>query len=66
MRPKSGAHLQFAYFESSLVVEWLLERWGPEKMKQLLADLAVAALAPVVQAEALFDGVAGPGVEHAE
>ena len=32
---------------------------------ELLADLAVAALAAVVEAEALLDGVPGPGVEHA-
>lgn len=40
MRPKSPVHLGFAYYESSLVVEWLIERWGLEKMKALLADLA--------------------------
>ena len=33
---------------------------------ELLADLAVAALATVVEAEALLDGEAGPGVEHVE
>jgi len=40
LRPKSGAHLQFAYFESSLVVEWLIKKWGVEKMRALLGDLA--------------------------
>jgi tetratricopeptide (TPR) repeat protein len=40
LRPKTSAHLGFAYFESSLVVEWLMERWGLEKMKRLLGDLA--------------------------
>ena len=40
LKPKSPAHLGFAYYESSLVVEWLIERWGLEKMKELLADLA--------------------------
>ena len=40
LRPKSGAHLQFAYFESSLVVEWLIKKWGVEKMRVLLGDLA--------------------------
>ena len=43
LRPKSPAHLGFAYYESSLVVEWLIERWGLEKMKELLADLARGA-----------------------
>lgn len=40
LKPKSPAHLGFAYFESSLVVEWLVDHWGLEKMKALLADLA--------------------------
>lgn len=40
LRPKSAVHLGFAYYESSLVVEWLVQRWGLEKMKSLLADLA--------------------------
>ena len=40
LRPKSSAHLGFAYYESSLVVDWLIKRWGLEKMKRLLADLA--------------------------
>jgi tetratricopeptide (TPR) repeat protein len=39
LKPKSAIHLQFAYYESSLVVEYLLERFGLEKMKRLLADL---------------------------
>jgi tetratricopeptide (TPR) repeat protein len=40
LKPKSSVHLGFAYYESSLVVEWLIERWGLPKMKALLADLA--------------------------
>ena len=40
LKPKSPAHLGFAYYESSLVVEWLVENWGLEKVKALLADLA--------------------------
>ena len=40
LKPKSAAHLGFAYYESSLVVEWLTQRWGLEKMKLLLDDLA--------------------------
>jgi tetratricopeptide (TPR) repeat protein len=40
LRPKTPAHLGFAYYESSLVVEWLMERWGIDKMKRALADLA--------------------------
>ncbi len=40
LKPKTAAHLGFAYYESSLVVEWLMEHWGLEKIKRLLADLA--------------------------
>lgn len=40
MHAKSPVHLGFAYYESSLAVQWLIERWGLEKMKALLADLA--------------------------
>ena len=40
LRPKSGAHLQFAYYESSLVVDWLVQKWGMEKMRAMLGDLA--------------------------
>jgi tetratricopeptide (TPR) repeat protein len=40
MHAKSPVHLGFAYYESSLVVEWLTQRWGIEKMQALLADLA--------------------------
>ncbi|HEY2342456.1 MAG TPA: tetratricopeptide repeat protein, partial [Chthoniobacteraceae bacterium] len=63
LHPKSPAHLGFAYYESSLVAEWLVQRWGLEKMKALLADLAGgkeinAALAahfePIEQLDAEF------------
>jgi len=40
LQPKSPAHLGFAYYESSMVVDWLVSKWGLEKMKRLLADLA--------------------------
>lgn len=40
LKPKTPAHLGFAYYESSLVVEYLVERFGLEKMKRILADLA--------------------------
>ncbi|MEO7317754.1 MAG: tetratricopeptide repeat protein [Chthoniobacteraceae bacterium] len=40
LKPKTPAHLGFAYYESSLVVEYLIERFGLEKMKRVLADLA--------------------------
>jgi len=40
LSPPSPMHLQFAYYESSLVVEFLLERFGHETVKAILADLA--------------------------
>src|SRR6185503_9053659 len=39
LTPKTDVHLQFAYYESSLVVEFLMERFGLESMKQILHDL---------------------------
>ncbi|HYR58103.1 MAG TPA: tetratricopeptide repeat protein, partial [Chthoniobacteraceae bacterium] len=63
LKPKTPAHLGFAYYESSLVVEWLVERWGLEKVKELLADLArgteinaalAAHFAPIEQLDAEF------------
>ena len=37
---KSDLHLQFAYYESSLVVEFLVERYGFESMKKILHSLS--------------------------
>jgi tetratricopeptide (TPR) repeat protein len=39
LNPKTPIHLQFAYFESSLVVEHLVERYGIEVVKKILDDL---------------------------
>ncbi|MFO1064651.1 MAG: peptidase MA family metallohydrolase [Pirellulales bacterium] len=41
LSPKSGMHLQFAYFESSLAVRYMVERHGMERLKKLLTDLGV-------------------------
>ncbi len=63
LKPKTPAHLGFAYYESSLVAEWLIERFGLEKMKRILADLgrgveineAIAAHAqPIAKIDAEF------------
>jgi hypothetical protein len=63
LKPKTPVHLGFAYYESSLVVEWLTQRWGLEKMKRLLADLAAgreinaalaANFAPIATLDAEF------------
>jgi tetratricopeptide (TPR) repeat protein len=39
LTPKSPMHLQFAYFESSLVVEYLIEKYGIDKLRAVLDDL---------------------------
>ncbi len=41
LRPKSPAHLQFAYFESSLVVEYWVEKYGIKSLQRVLNDLSV-------------------------
>ena len=40
LAPPSGRHLQFAYFQSSLVVEFLITRFGPDKLLAILRNLA--------------------------
>lgn len=63
LHPKTAAHLGFAYYESSLVVEWLIDKWGLDPMKKALADLArgvainaalAARFAPVEKIDAEF------------
>lgn len=39
LNPKTPLHLQFAYFESSLVVEFLVEKHGLATLKRILTDL---------------------------
>jgi tetratricopeptide (TPR) repeat protein len=39
LRPKNSESLQFAYYESSLVVEFLVQRFGLGTLKQILVDL---------------------------
>jgi tetratricopeptide (TPR) repeat protein len=39
LAPKSSRHLQFAYLESSLVVEFIVEQFGIEKLRGILTDL---------------------------
>lgn len=40
LRPASPLHLQFAYFESSLVVEFLLDQYGQPALLNVLDELA--------------------------
>lgn len=39
LAPKSPRHLQFAYLQSSLVVEFIIGRYGIDKLRNVLADL---------------------------
>jgi len=39
LSPSSDLHLQFAYYEASLVVEFLVQRFGIEQLKAILHDL---------------------------
>jgi tetratricopeptide (TPR) repeat protein len=39
LRPKTAAHLQFAYYQASLVVEWFVQKWGLPKVRECLAEL---------------------------
>ena len=41
LRPSSPMHLQFAYFQSSLVVEYLVDKYGLDTLKRILTDLGV-------------------------
>jgi tetratricopeptide (TPR) repeat protein len=39
LAPKSPRHMQFAYLQSSLVVEFIIGRFGIERVRDILADL---------------------------
>lgn len=67
LSPESGQHLQFAYFQSSLIVEFLMEIHGLAKLREVLTDLAgglpvnVALerrIAPVLQLDREFQDYA--------
>ena len=40
LHPETSADLNFAYYQSSLVVEYFIEQYGLEKLKSVLAELA--------------------------
>ena len=40
LNPRSSLHLQFAYYESSLVVEFIVQHFGLNSIKAILQDLA--------------------------
>ena len=39
LHPPTPVHLQFAYYESSLVVEYFVEKYGLDTLKRVLVDL---------------------------
>jgi tetratricopeptide (TPR) repeat protein len=39
LAPKDSRHLLFAYYESSLVIEFIVQRFGLESLKAMLTDL---------------------------
>jgi tetratricopeptide (TPR) repeat protein len=39
LQPKNGESLQFAYYESSLVVEYIVQQYGLDTLKKILIDL---------------------------
>ena len=39
MAPKTPLHMQFAYFESNLAVEYLVQTYGLPSLKDVLKDL---------------------------
>ena len=41
LSPKSPQHLQFAYFESSLVIRYIIEKHGLQTLRRILVDLGV-------------------------
>src|SRR5947209_859604 len=54
LSPKSPVHLQFAYFESSLAVEYLVEKHGTATLQRILVDLGVGL--PINEALARYTG----------
>lgn len=54
LSPPSPLHLQFAYYESSLVVEFLIDEYGLDVLKRILVDLGVGM--PINDALARYTG----------
>jgi tetratricopeptide (TPR) repeat protein len=43
LAPKDSLHLQFAYYESSLVIDFIVQRFGFNALKSILTDLGAGA-----------------------
>jgi tetratricopeptide (TPR) repeat protein len=41
LQPRTPMHLQFAYYEASLAVRYMVEKHGMERLKKLLVDLGM-------------------------
>ncbi len=54
LHPDTPLGLQFAYFESSLVVQYLVEKYGLDVLKRILVDLGVGM--PINDALARYTG----------
>ena len=54
LSPETPLHLQFAYFESSLVVEYLVEKHGIDVLQRVLVDLGVGM--PINESLARYTG----------
>ena len=44
LSPPSGEHLMFAYFQSKLVVEYLIDNYGMDSFRKILTDLGEGVL----------------------
>ena len=67
LSPPTPMHLQFAYYESSLVVEFLVDKFGLDSLKAILEDLAEGEeinavisrrMAPIEKIEKQFEAFA--------
>src|SRR5437763_15362117 len=54
LSPPSPLHLQFAYFESALAVQYLVEKQGIDTLKRVLVDLSAGM--PINGALARYTG----------
>jgi hypothetical protein len=54
LNPPSGMHLQFAYYESSLAVEYLIEKYGLATLDRVLVDLGAGM--PINESLARYAG----------
>jgi tetratricopeptide (TPR) repeat protein len=65
LKPRTPLHLQFAYYESSLVVEYLVDEYSFETLKRVLIDLGAGM--PINESLARYTGsMAALDAEFAE